>query len=222
MTSNNKVNRASKRQRKENPKSWLHNHSLTCVASPFGGDPIRTEVVSTNTKEVFLERLEKEIVIPLNLYRGKRAKGHDPTTQPTSNSSSTCSKVRQWPKTVVIGANQCTRVLQKALAGNINGKAKPKLIVLARDIYPPTILSHVLVMAHQLFPSDGKTSLPVLLLPGKASQELGKVWGPKHISVVDFLSEDPNDQELKEEDNCQTQQIVSSFLKFVTQSLLPS
>jgi hypothetical protein len=174
-TSTNKINGPSKRQRRDDPKSWLHNHSLACVVSPFGGDPIRTTVASAHTKEVFLDRLAKEIINPLDLYRGKKIvttlNDHAPAVETNSGSATMSSKKRSWPKRIVIGTNQCTRALERAIRGE-SGTAKPSLVVLARDIYPPTMLSHIPVMAHQLLQPDGKTALPVLLLPGKASKEL--------------------------------------------------
>jgi ribosomal protein L7Ae-like RNA K-turn-binding protein len=224
------MNRPSKRQRQQNPKSWQHNHSLACVASPlkFGGDPIGTAVASAQTREVFLDRLQKEIIGPLNLYRGKKVvtlNDHAPAAETTGGSATMSGKGRPWPKRIVVGTNQCTRALEKALRGETSGTARPSLVVLARDIYPPTILSHIPVMAHQLLQPDGKTALPILLLPGRASKELGKAFGPKNVSILVFLGEDDDfssgGNQSKEEDLL-AEQRISSFVKFVTRSLLPT
>jgi ribosomal protein L7Ae-like RNA K-turn-binding protein len=222
------MNRPNNRQKRQNPDSWLHNHSLACVASPFSSEPISTPVASAHTKEVFLERLEKEIIIPLNLYRGKKAvtlKDHAPATEGTVTGS---SKKRPWPKRIVVGSNQGTRALEKALKGETKGAVKPSLVVLARDIYPPTILSHIPVLVHQLRQPDGKTAIPILLLPGRASKELGKAFGPKNVSIVVFLGDSDEfstckggGNETKLEDSLEDQRI-SSFVKFVTMTLLPS
>lgn len=228
MVATSKINRPSKRQRRQNPTSWLHNHSLACVVSPFGGDPIRTSVVSAHTKEVFLERLAKEIIGPLDLYRGKKVvtlNDHAPAAESVAGSATMNSKKRPWPKRIVVGTNQCTRALEKALMDEIGGTAKPSLVVLARDIYPPTILSHVPVMAQQLLQPDDKTALPILLLPGKASKELGQGFGPKNVSIVVFFAEDAvfsSDGNLLKEEDLPAEQCISSFVKFVTESLLPS
>eukprot|EP00797_Seminavis_robusta_P023050 Sro374_g129170.1 n/a (111) ;mRNA; r:6713-7045 len=102
---------------------------------------------------------------------------------------------------------------------------KPGLVVLARDIYPPTILSHVPVMAKKIAQSnDGKGGgLPILLLPGRASKELGKAFGPKHVSIVVFLdneAQSPQSGKDNANEKSEAQERIASFVKFVKKNLL--
>lgn len=113
-------------------------------------------------------------------------------------------KRKIWKEHVIVGSNQCLRFLEASIANhgcNENpasedshaksneGKKgslsppQPSLIVLAKDVYPPTICSSVPAMARKL-------KLPLLLLPGKASLELGKAMNAKRVSVMILLSRD--------------------------------
>ena len=76
-------------------------------------------------------------------------------------------------------------------------------MVLARDIYPPTMLVHVPVMAKRL-------DIPVLLLPGKASNEIGQAVGIKKTSILLFLSSKTNDQ---------ANATINSFVDFVKSNI---
>ena len=79
-------------------------------------------------------------------------------------------------KRLVAGTNQCTRILEAAVS---NSGPVPSLILLARDVRPPTILAHLPFLCRQL-------GVPILLLPGKASSDLGRVLGTKTVSVLLF------------------------------------
>ena len=223
-----KRNRPSKRQRKENPPSWLENETLAFVSSPLGGT-IQTSVASKHDKDVFMDRLQKEII---PYYR--KSKDVKEGEKAVSNA---------LKKRIVLGTNQCTRQLEKMLAA-ATGDAKevsslPILIVLARDVYPPTILSHIPVMVQQLqlqieakrnsSPSaqtDYGGSLPVLLLPGQASQELGTLLRTKRVSVMIFMSSSSSSSS---SDGCEVSGVddtnqgvnitVTSFVQFVTKTL---
>lgn len=221
--------RPSKRQRKENPPSWLENESLAFLSSPLGGT-IRTPVASKHDKDLFMDRLQKEIIPHYFISKDKEKN--------VTEGEKAVSKALK--KCVVLGTNQCTRRLEMILAA-ATGDAKeipslPYLIVLARDVYPPTILSHVPVMVQQLqLQIDAKRnstsspqtnhsgSLPVLLLPGQASQELGSLLGTKRVSVMIFMSsssisggcEDSGDANTNQDVNDK----VTSFVQFVTKTL---
>ena len=86
----------------------------------------------------------------------------------------------------------------------------PALILLSRDVRPATILAHIPLYAKLL-------NVPTLILPGKASAELGKIVGIKSVAAAVFLSssgedsmKDNNKQEWKEAQND-----VDSFVKYV-------
>ena len=156
---------SSKRQRKENPRSWLENETLAFVASPLGGI-IQTPVASQHDKEIFLDRLQKEIIPYYRYNKNNRQEEEDPKRSATTKTDD-AGRRRQamimkntMRKRIILGTNQCTRQLEKILANNTSTKEGdnqkeipppvPSVIVLARDIYPPRILSHIPVMVEQL------------------------------------------------------------------------
>lgn len=199
-----KTSRPTKRQRKEHPPSWLENESLSSVVSPFG-KTIHTKVASASNKTVFLDRLDKEIIKPYQLVHSRTQK-HEPQRK----------GYEIVKRRVIMGTNQCTRALEKAFGSSErNLSTIPSLIVLARDIYPPTILSHIPVMAEQVH-------VPILLLPGNASSELGKSIGTKKTSILLFLSEAEGDDDNNnnKDDVVRTNHAITSFVSFVKQSLL--
>ena len=113
-----------------------------------------------------------------------------------------------WKENIVIGTNQCLRVLENlhtatcredetGLKGpstsnktsienpsdNRQALRKPSLIVIAKDIYPPTMCCAVPVLAKAL-------GIPLLILPGKASLELGRALNAKRTSILIFCCGD--------------------------------
>jgi len=89
-----------------------------------------------------------------------------------------------------VGINQCTRILENTVQHQTEGQQqhagskatpKPSLILLARDVRPATILAHVSLYARLL-------NVPTLVLPGKASVEMGKAAGVRSAAVAVFLS----------------------------------
>ena len=85
-----------------------------------------------------------------------------------------------------MGTNQCTRILEKLDLMDVNNNSNPNhpcrplLIILARDIYPPSMLAHVPVLAQRY-------NIPLLLLPGRSSIELGHVMNVRKTSILLFL-----------------------------------
>lgn len=161
----------------------MDNESLACVASPNG--PIRTPVVDNVTKEIVLDRLEKEIIkrfsLTLSVPRAKRpmvVKGGKmvPAERKRGKPSRDPSKALIMSR-IKIGTNECTRALEAAVGG---AAAAPLLILLGRDVYPPNILAHIPYLAKQV-------GTPVMLLPGRASHEMGKTMGVKKVAILLFL-----------------------------------
>jgi ribosomal protein L7Ae-like RNA K-turn-binding protein len=74
---------------------------------------------------------------------------------------------------------------------------------MARDIYPPTMLAHVPVLARQL-------NIPLLMLPGKASVEIGKALGIRRTSILVFLPSSQTDS---------SSVAVNSFVEFVVSQI---
>jgi len=90
----------------------------------------------------------------------------------------------------IVGINRCTRILESAIQqqkqqnhsiSNPATHSKPSLILLARDVRPATILAHISLYAHLL-------KIPICILPGKASLELGKAVGVRSVIAAVFLS----------------------------------
>ena len=104
------------------------------------------------------------------------------------------------------GINQCTAILENAfqqhkhqiikckqtsvanvpLESNTGKKSKammssvPTIILVSRDVRPAKILAHIPIYAKLL-------NIPTLILPGKASVELGRAVGIRTVSVALFL-----------------------------------
>jgi hypothetical protein len=104
---------------------------------------------------------------------------------------------------ILMGTNQCTRALEAAIhARHQQGvypsssqevlfsntatttptatTKAPSLIIMARDVYPPTMLAHIPVMARQV-------GTPIVLLPRNASLEMGKLLYTRRVAIVAFL-----------------------------------
>jgi ribosomal protein L7Ae-like RNA K-turn-binding protein len=209
MPSSNKNNRKRKL-----PRSFLDCPTLSLVKDfPSKKDDTSPGIVNTNvaseaTKEIFLDRFTKEIVAP---FRPSQSKGRgsfvmvDGTLkrQPQSTPmNKTETKGGVWTEIVAMGTNQCLRILENGI--KYEAAPRPSLMVLARDIYPPTMLAHAPVMAKKL-------GVPVLILPGKASDELGQAVGIKKTSILLFLSSKANDQANAK---------VNSFVDFVRSDMI--
>jgi ribosomal protein L7Ae-like RNA K-turn-binding protein len=118
-------------------------------------------------KYVLMERLQKEIVSKLGKSRGMKRKRGD-NNKPSFTITETVVRSR-----FICGINQCTRALP-----NI-----PSLIILARDVRPATIFEHI-----SLYASIKK--IPILILPGRASLELGEAVGIRRVAALSFLPRD--------------------------------
>ena len=119
---------------------------------------------------MLLDRLQKEIVSKLGKSRGvKRKRGDNNKLSLTITESVVRSRF-------VCGINQCTRALEK----NDDDLHRPSLIILARDVRPATIFEHLSLYAHI-------KCVPILILPGRASLELGEAVGIRRVAAISFL-----------------------------------
>jgi ribosomal protein L7Ae-like RNA K-turn-binding protein len=226
--------KSPKKKRRNPPKSFLENESLISVVGlPSGmkpGEAVTTPLVTDLVKEIFLERFTKEIVQPFSflLHTPRKDSGgfivvggklqkrrsrdkNEPTAaksvEPTNETNSSIlspdkiSKRQFVRKRLVIGTNQCSRVLQQAHAET---REVPSLMVMARDIYPPTMLAHAPALARAL-------NIPLLLIGGKASSELGKALGTKKTSIMLFLP--------SSETACSHHSAMNSFIDFVVKKI---
>jgi ribosomal protein L7Ae-like RNA K-turn-binding protein len=191
----------TKRQRLENPPSWMDCETLSSVAAPFE-TPIRTPLVSQLTKEIFIERFQKEILVRFHYSLSNQM-----LVEPPSSLEDVMSQRTVLKKRILVGTNACTRALEAAVYGK---GSSPLLLVLAADLNPPTILAHTPVLAKQ-------TRVPILLLPGLASAELGKALGTKKVAIMCFQPHVPIYRgDLVERD---VHGAVDSFVDFMLQKL---
>jgi hypothetical protein len=215
-------------KRKKNvnfPSRLIHNESVELVSSPVG--PVQTICLSQVDKEIILDRLLKEIVNNFHFTLSpKRINTHERLRSDKLRSENkyidSCDQ--EVMKKVLrsrfrIGINSCTRTLervfhnyrdtnQNATLGDTNSSKLdiiPDLVILARDIRPPNILAHVPYFCSLL-------KVPILLLPGRASADIGKVLGGKSVSVAMFLKR--SDDQMDDEVSIRCHRIIDSFVVF--------
>lgn len=166
-------------QRKRKRKSLSKINSLEYVSSAFGS--VESKVVTLSTKELVLERLRNEII--KFQYSLRTNEKNNPKCVTLENNNVLKSNISQVLKQrIIIGSNQCTRKLEMAYGHDkANSECHPMLLLLSRDVRPPTILCHIPALAK-------KMDIPLILLPGKASRDLGNIFNIKRASVVLFLS----------------------------------
>lgn len=121
------------------------------------------------------------------------------------------------------GINQCTRMLERAFrkrggtqqAGPEPGPT-PSLILLARDVRPATTLAHVSLYAHLL-------DIPILIIPGRASVELGKAVGIRSVAAAAFLPRCDGESTALSNDNERewkdTHNEIDSFVRYVASKI---
>ncbi len=192
------MNTSKKRKRKGNvkiPNEIIHNQSLELVASIIG--PIKTIAVTTVDKEILLDRLKIELLDKYHFFLKTANSTASSPSSPSSPSPTypTEAEIKSDTLTVeerqsiflrrhlIVGTNECTRALEKAIRGGFDGTDDgriPSLVMLSRDLRPPTILAHFPYLCRQL-------DIPIVLLPGKASSDVGRVLKRKVASVVVFM-----------------------------------
>jgi len=172
-------------------------------------DTNKAPVCSSEIKTVVLERLQKEIISKLRIkssYRKikkrKRSESESETPPKLLSESVVRSRLR-------CGINQCTRALEDELQS-------PKLIILARDVRPATIFEHILVYAQI-------RNIPILLLPGRASLELGEAVGLRTCAALAFLArdscsyQDDNKAKIEEWNECNID--IDAFIAYVVSKI---
>eukprot|EP00934_Nitzschia_sp_Nitz4_P006318 Nitzschia sp. Nitz4//scaffold1_size375055//1462//2139//NITZ4_000200-RA/size375055-processed-gene-0.279-mRNA-1//1//CDS//3329540817//6308//frame0 len=211
------------------PASFLDCQSLSHVVDlSYGqnsGDKdkststVTTPVAADVSKEVFLDRLVKEVVKP---FRPKASEDIGSSQKPPSISTPfvmangklqkrkqtkqrTTHENTVWGQRLRMGTNQCLRLLETRLQDG--SKPNPTLLVLARDLYPPTMLAHAPAMAKSL-------NIPVLLLPGSATKDLGQALGIRRTSILLFLDKESSDH------SSSTNDPIDSFVDFA-KTLIP-
>ena len=151
-------------------KDTRDNEDISCIISPYySSTVIKSPICSSEMKQVLLERLQKEIINKLGKSRGMKRKRGD-NNKPSLTITESVVRSR-----FVCGINQCTRALE-----NDDDLHHPSLIILARDVRPATIFEHISLYAHI-------KCVPILILPGRASLELGEAVGIMRVAAICFL-----------------------------------
>lgn len=209
--SNTSSNSCKKRRRRQSdqdltsqkPCRFSENESLSLISSIYG--MIHTKYPSTVDRDVVIDRFKKEIVERFQLSNRRRVIRNRELKKQSNlddavggedikvkcNIGEDNNKQKQWNPRIPLlfdtamsrirlGTNQCTLFLERAMRMQ---ESPPLLILLARDIRPPHMLAHIPALAKQL-------SIPLLLLSGNTSKELGAILGMKLCSIVLFLSHD--------------------------------
>jgi ribosomal protein L7Ae-like RNA K-turn-binding protein len=186
--------------------------------------------VSEVEKSIILDRFEKEIIRTFHFSLSPARSGkfqkvcqqeatkQEKLERPQQQDSDI--KLAEFARSrIVVGTNSCTRALELMCIpeqehasskkvrtdGGIPFNDRASLCILSRDVRPASILSHIPYLCH-LF------GIPILLLPGKASLELGSMLGTKKVAVILFTKQyQPgiNDTENK------WQRQIDSFIDFV-------
>ncbi len=209
-----KINR--KRKRKNNvkiPHGIFQNESLEVVASIAG--PIITAPVTLVDKEILLDRLKIELLDRCAFFTSNVSPARGDRRIIDESGS------KMIHKCLIVGTNECTRALEAAKKKCKNednthtqNHFKPSLIILSRDLRPPTILAHIPFLCKQL-------DVPIVLLPGKASSDLGKLLQMKTAAVILLCTLHESYEETYNKSEREVSNKIKSFAKFA-KSKIPS
>lgn len=211
--------KAKKRKNIVIPQNMIDNDSLELVASPIG--PIRTYAVTHLDKDIILERLKKEIVdkfhftlSPSTSSRPSKRKRVELPPQGDTEIMEKKLKMQRFMKDrMIIGTNSCSRAFENSVRTkekrekSTESSSKISLCVLSRDVRPASILSHIPYLC-QLH------NVPILMLPGKASHDLGRTLGGKKVSVLLFMCGTTGSNDLKGVEK-KWQQQINSYIDFI-------
>jgi len=226
------INSKTKRKNIVIPQNMVDNDSLELVASPIG--PIRTYAVTPLDKDIIIERMQKEIVDKFYFTLSPTSSSSRPSKRkrvelPPGDADLMEKKLKMQTfakSNIIVGTNSCTRAFEKLFrvmekksesteedsttcrttSDLLPMNRQISLCVLARDIRPALTLSHIpyLCKLH---------NIPIVLLPGKASHELGKTLGGKKVSVLLFTCGGDSDNLQGPEKKWRQQ--IQSYIDFI-------
>lgn len=197
--------RPTKRQRIEHPVCWMDCESIETIPCPLvvGQQQqcimVKTPVATVLTKEIFLDRFQKEILQPFRFSLSSQI-------QICEGETLEQVKARRdvLQKRIVCGINAVTSTLEAAVCC----KAPiPLLLVLTIDVYP-SLTAHLPILAQQI-------PVPILLLPGaQSSSELGKLLGTKKVAALAIVPPLHADYNMAD-DECRVHAAVNSLARFI-------
>lgn len=212
-TSEETKSSASKKRKRKNikvPSEIFQNESLEITASSMG--PIRHMPLATIDKEILLQRLKIELLDKYSYSVKKSSVLKDTIGDEQTNGFEI---VRQC---VVVGMNECTRALQKFYDSRGRSSSSgedeliPSLLILSRDVRPPTILAHFPFMCKQM-------NIPIAVLPGKASIDVGSTFNIKVASVILFMKYNQEKQSVLISSENETIKAINSFIEFAKKKI---
>ena len=225
--------RLTKRQRLDHPLCWMDCETIETVVAPVAmstRDPLQqqplsrhfqTPIASPLTEEIFLDRLQKEILTPFRFSLSDQIQLLDNAVDTVPSAKLR----RQWLQSRLrVGLNACLRLLEDADAP-LNGNpardatvvALPTLVVITSEATTSassTAAHYALAMlAHQV-------GTPLLVLPTTSSRDLGRRLGTKHVTAMAFVGECQNSPDgapsgLPPTEQDQVHTAVASFVAFV-------
>lgn len=183
-------------------KRLVHKNCITRVASAFG--VIDNKIITALEKDIVLNRLEKEITsrFHFGLRRSSHHEKYQEEILPQDDDDAVFDVLKSR---ILAGVNQCTHRLE-----TVTSHASPSIIIIARDVRPPTSLAHIPVIANH-------RNIPLLVLPGRSSTEMGNIMGVKTVSVLMFLEEEERNADMiiqsRKTKDCHKS--IDSFVKFL-------
>jgi hypothetical protein len=206
-----------KRQRTHEPRKPKNNDGSLCCwmdydsvesidslkVSPTTGSiaTIHTPTASSTTKEIFMNRLQQEVLLPFRYSLSSQIQLLD--TDQCINDAKNRRKIIQ--RKILCGYNAVSNVLfeysKYMVHHHRNEVSVPRLIVLVNtdgndgenSRIEPSMLQHIVLLTHEY-------SIPLLLLPSStnhsghsSSQELASLFGAssKFLHVIAFISQRP-------------------------------
>jgi hypothetical protein len=193
--------RPTKRQRLENPPSWMDCASLAVVPSARGYLH-KTSMSSTLTRELFFGRFKKEIVDRFQYSLGKK----QPLVSQVSSPFDVNQENAVLQQRVVVGINACTKVLHISQTSK-----RPPLLVVVCDT---TLATHLPIMA-------AASHCPIFLLPADAQIQMGQLLGIRRASTLILTRHDASEQQTPMSPcDKDVHDAVDSFAEFVRNKLL--
>ena len=194
------------------PTDIVHNESLELVSSALG--PIRSSPVTAIDRDILFDRLRIELLDKYDFFLKISSSPSCEVRDERDCSTVEETQAKFLRKCLIVGTNECTRVLERATeVGRGTEPLTPSLVMLARDVRPPTILAHIPYLCKVL-------NIPIVLLPGKASSDAGHVFRRKRASAIVFMkggkSKEKVDQSKIEKDICKK---IDSYVNFVTSKI---
>jgi hypothetical protein len=192
----------TKRQRREQPRSWIDCESLLTTTTFTSSDLLQVTPVSTSREELVWERFEKELV---QKYWTK-------PTQLNSKNISTRTRNEWFRQRIKIGYNVCARALLQPAASTSTQKQQqqqPLLVVL------PNVPQSSSLPWHYIPAVCHERNIP-LFLYSDASRQLAQLLRLKQVSVMVFMSRTKEDETAISAEKMTFHQDVDSFIAFVT------